>query len=146
MSASPATGPAGPAVRKKPAVSIFTAKKKVVKKQLPAQAFAAGGQIPLNGQRAVPGPPPQTTTNGAHTTTSDAEPDPSTYQDYPIMISKSALSQGLHHHAMRFHAKVGPDGRPIQIDPYTENQFTRPLHLHRRNARDQLQLADQSDA
>ena len=42
--------------------------------------------------------------------------------------------QGVHYHVMKLQSKVGTDGNPTVVDPYDPEQFTRPVHLHRRRA------------
>lgn len=72
-----------------------------------------------------------TKTNPATPSTNDIEEDiPGTYQDIPLVASKKAILQGLRFHAMRLVAD-------LDINPYDPSQFTRPLRLHRRFARDQ---------
>ena len=50
------------------------------------------------------------------------------YTDYPVVMSKRQLMEGLRHHVARFYSKK-------DIDPRNEEQFTRPVRLHRRDAR-----------
>ena len=54
--------------------------------------------------------------------------------------------QGLHYHAMSLKTRNDANGNPIPVSPYDESQFTRPLRLHRRNARDKRETAEMSDA
>ncbi|KAK5132687.1 hypothetical protein LTR08_008731 [Meristemomyces frigidus] len=140
--AKPATtidsGPAVPAptMRKKAAASIFQPKKKPIKRPPPAQANTASGQVPMSGTHAhgpAQGARPMTNAYAAAPTPED---DPSTYQEFPIWAQKGALMRGLHHHAFRLQTKVGPDGRPVEANPYSPQDFTRPVRLHRRLARD----------
>lgn len=67
-----------------------------------------------------------------------SEPDPSTYDEFPIMITKSSLNQGLRYHAMKLQSRTDGNGQPIIVNPYEESQFVRPLRLHRRYARDKM--------
>lgn len=145
MSASPANQPA-PVMRKKPAASIFNPKKKPIRKPLQAQTYTASGQVPVSGQTGSgPAPKAQPATNG-HGAAPAHDDDPSLYQEYPIFIHKNALLRGLHHHAFKFHQTgQGPDNKPIEVSPYSEQQFTRPVRLHRRLARDKPE-GDLSDA
>ena len=53
--------------------------------------------------------------------------------------------QGLHYHVMKLQNKADASGNLVPISPYDESQFTRPLRLHRRNARDKMETADLSD-
>ncbi|KAK4570349.1 transcription factor IIF subunit tfg1 [Recurvomyces mirabilis] len=130
-------------VRKKAPVSIFNPKKKPQVKR-PAQAYVGSGQVPVNGAR--PHASAQVT-NGAHTAAPVAkEDDPSTYSEYPITVSKSALMRGLHYHGFRMQSKLDDKGNLIQIDPFNEREFTRPVRLYRRRPQDKPEAAEQSDA
>lgn len=53
--------------------------------------------------------------------------------------------QGLHFHAMDLRTRSGRDGSKTLVNPYDEKQFTRPVRLHRRSARDKMETAEQSD-
>jgi transcription initiation factor TFIIF subunit alpha len=48
------------------------------------------------------------------------------YQDYPVFTTKRALREGLRYHVARFAAKK-------DIDPTDQDEFTRPISLHRRD-------------
>jgi transcription initiation factor TFIIF subunit alpha len=148
MSASPAKTPNGasaPVVRKKPAASIFNPKKKApVRKPLPANTFTAAGQVPVNGTRVAP-PPPRP--NGAPVQARPAdEDDPSTYEEFPVTISKSALMRNLHYHGIRLKAPTDDAGKTAIVNPFNENEFTRPVRLYRRRPQDKPETAEQSDA
>ncbi|KAI5360522.1 putative transcription initiation factor IIF, alpha subunit [Septoria linicola] len=152
-SVTPTTGgPAAPIVRKRPAVNIFntSSKKKPIRKPAPAGSKPAAAptttqisngqplgsyQQPINGTtNHIPAPAAPTD-----------EPDPSTYNEYPIMITKSQLSQGMRYHAMKLQSKLGKNGQPIEVNPYDQNQFPRPARLHRRYARDKMESLEQSE-
>lgn len=49
-------------------------------------------------------------------------------RDYPLVISKKALMEGLRHHVSRFSSKK-------TVDPRNPNEFVRPVRLHRRDPR-----------
>ncbi|KAI9367411.1 hypothetical protein BJX61DRAFT_305950 [Aspergillus egyptiacus] len=51
-----------------------------------------------------------------------------TYVDYPLVITKRAIKEGLKHHIARFASKK-------VVDPRDESQFTRPVRLQRRDPR-----------
>ena len=68
------------------------------------------------------------------------------FQEFPIYVSKDSLMQGLHYHVMKLQSKADASGTAVPINPYDESHFTRPLRLHRRNARDKMGTADLSDA
>lgn len=58
------------------------------------------------------------------------------------MISKADLGQAARFHGIRFQHKSSTKA----VDPFSEDQFTRPLRLHRRYTRDKLKGADADDA
>ena len=86
-------------------------------------------------------------TNGVNATANPTQTEDKNFTEYPIYVSKDALMQGIHHHIMKLNTKSDTrDQHPILVNPYDERQFTRPMRLHRRNARDKMETADQSDA
>jgi len=158
MSASPAKTPAavsatstptasGPHIRKKAPVSIFTHKKNTIKRK-PQPARQQAAQAPTN---------PSSSTTNTHSDNSvaiytDSSEDKG-YTDYPIVLSKDSLLQGLHYHALKFHNRAdhthnNSNVTTRTVNPYDETQFPRPVRLHRRSARDKLEPppGDQSDA
>ncbi|KAF2165598.1 hypothetical protein M409DRAFT_23891 [Zasmidium cellare ATCC 36951] len=164
MSASPAQAPSGPnsvtpttggppaqMMRKKPPVNIFNNSKKKPLKRPPGQRPAAPGQAP-NGARPTPlqqQPPVRPPTPSLNGNVSAAPPaaDENEYTDYPIVISKRALNAaGQRFHALKFHSRKNEKGEIIEINPFDESQFVKPLRLHRRYARDKMEVAEQSDA
>ena len=50
------------------------------------------------------------------------------YQDFPLFTTKRALREGLRYHIARFSSKK-------EIDPTNQDEFTRPISLHRRDPR-----------
>ncbi|KAF2153296.1 Rap30/74 interaction domain-containing protein [Myriangium duriaei CBS 260.36] len=135
MSASPAGGaPSGPASttpnastagavqRRRPQSNPFVVKKKPVKKA-PEATNGAAKPAPKPTTTAAPKPATQAQAP-------DPDDDPSTYTAYPLVASKKAILQGFRYHAMRLISEQ-------EANPYDETQFTRPLRLHRRFARDQ---------
>jgi len=50
------------------------------------------------------------------------------YHDFPLMTTKKALAEGFRHHIMRFTSKK-------DINPANQDEFTRPVSLHRRDPR-----------
>lgn len=84
---------------------------------------------PSQPSSSAPRPPAQ---NGARLQTDWSEPAPANHTDIPIMMSKKALLDGARFHLMKFHqAKLGE--KPI--DPTDQDEFARPVTLHRRDAR-----------
>jgi transcription initiation factor TFIIF subunit alpha len=155
MSASPAQAPTGPkstnsnnggappAMRRpKPAVSIFnTGRKKPVKKA-PAPA-----QKPVSNGAASQSTPAQV--NGASKSSNapgDNTDENGSYDEYPITIQRSSLDKGIRYHALKLHSRTDASGKAFEVNPYDESQFVRPLRLHRRYARDKMEVADMSDA
>lgn len=160
MSASPAQPPSGPnsvtpttgsppasIVRKKPPVNIFNTSRKKPIKKLPAQRPGAPPNQTPNGARPNPvQQPAQPLTNGA-TNAIPAAAEEVNYTDWPIVISKAALNAaGQRFHALRFNSRADDNGNIIPVNPFDEAQFIKPLRLHRRYARDKMEVADQSDA
>lgn len=60
-----------------------------------------------------------------------SEPPPAEYQDIPIMTTKKALLNGIRHHLLKF----APTKSGKEVDPTDQDEFTRPVTLHRRDAR-----------
>jgi len=60
-----------------------------------------------------------------------------------LMISKSALMRGLHYHGFRMQSRMDDQGTLVQIDPYNESEFTRPVRLYRRRPQDKPETAEQ---
>ncbi|KAL2065680.1 hypothetical protein VTL71DRAFT_3350 [Oculimacula yallundae] len=88
-------------------------------------------QYPVNGVMPPRGAAPSTmkqengvgmeTDNGGWT-----HPPTGIFQDYPLVTSKRALREGMRYHVARFASKKG-------VDPQDQNEFTRPVLLHRRD-------------
>ena len=133
-------------MRKKAATSIFNPKKRLLKRPAPAQMHTAAGQVPMSGIQAIaPTPSARSAPNG-HGAAPPPQDDPSQYMEYPIYISKDSLMQGLHYHAFKLQTDDrNALGQPMEVNPYKEQQFTRPVRLHRRLARDKM-LEEQSAA
>lgn len=70
--------------------------------------------------------PPQV--NGVRPVGWTITPEPGQYQDYPLLTTKRALREGLRYHVARFASKKN-------VDPADQNDFTRPVLLHRRDPR-----------
>ncbi|CAK7229768.1 transcription factor IIF subunit tfg1 [Sporothrix bragantina] len=63
------------------------------------------------------------------------DPAPGEYRDFPVVTTKRALREGIRYHVMRF-AKAGKGGdEDAEIDPTDQEDFTRPVSLHRRDPR-----------
>ncbi|KAL1912642.1 transcription factor IIF subunit tfg1 [Sporothrix stenoceras] len=57
------------------------------------------------------------------------------YREFPVVTTKRALREGIRYHVMRF-AKAGKGGDDDgEIDPTNQDDFTRPVSLHRRDPR-----------
>ncbi|KAI5866472.1 Rap30/74 interaction domain-containing protein [Durotheca rogersii] len=64
-------------------------------------------------------------------------PKPPDAQEYPLFITKKSLKEGLRFHVMRLAppgARAPKPGDP-GVDPTSQNEFTRPVTLHRRDPR-----------
>ncbi|CAD6447941.1 0cbbbaf8-c40e-4782-a477-cbe7feeb657a [Sclerotinia trifoliorum] len=75
------------------------------------------GPIPINGNAA----PRQTYGGWTH-------PPKGEVIDFPLFTTRRALRDGLRYHAMRFAGKK-------EVDPTNQDEFTRPISLHRRDPR-----------
>lgn len=64
------------------------------------------------------------------------DPAPTTtFRDFPVVTTKRALREGIRYHVMRF-AKGGKGGDAEgETDPTNQEDFTRPVSLHRRDPR-----------
>ena len=135
-------GPPGRFVRKPKAADPLRPRKKLVRRPdgRPAPAYAQANGAPTappvqnapiglgihaRGLAPQPGPsngaiPPRQT--GWSTTPSGK------YQDFPLMTTKRALREGLRYHIAKFSAKK-------DVDPTNQDEFTRPVLLHRRDPR-----------
>ncbi|RDW64058.1 hypothetical protein BP5796_10560 [Coleophoma crateriformis] len=98
----------------------------------PGTNGAASGKAPAEkafhgaGQGLFPRPKPNPNlpkANGGWTHAPQGE-----YHDFPLVTTKRALREGLRHHIARFTAKR-------DVDPADQDEFTRPLALHRRDPR-----------
>lgn len=64
-------------------------------------------------------------------------PKPKDAQEFPLYVTKKALKEGLRFHVMRFHL---PSNRLLDpndpgVDPTNQDDFARPVTLHRRDPR-----------
>ncbi|KAG5984071.1 hypothetical protein E4U55_006103 [Claviceps digitariae] len=59
-------------------------------------------------------------------------PPPHPYTDIPIMTTKKALLDGVRYHLMKF---AQPRVSDNPVDPSNQDEFARPVTLHRRDAR-----------
>ena len=84
--------------------------------------------------------------NGITARANAPQPENQDFTEFPIYVSKDALMQGLHYHVMKLQSRQDKNGNTITVNPFDEQQFIRPVHLHRRNARDKIETAEQSDA
>ncbi|QSZ30967.1 hypothetical protein DSL72_000527 [Monilinia vaccinii-corymbosi] len=75
------------------------------------------GPIPANGNVA-----PRKTYDGW------THPPKGEFTDYPLFTTRRALREGLRYHAMRFSGNK-------EVDPTKQDEFTRPISLHRRDPR-----------
>ncbi|KAI1659848.1 Rap30/74 interaction domain-containing protein [Daldinia decipiens] len=66
-----------------------------------------------------------------------SQPTPPGAQDYPLYVTKKSLKEGLRFHVMRFAPHGGKLAKPNGpgVDPTNQDEFTRPVTLHRRDPR-----------
>ncbi|EME41393.1 hypothetical protein DOTSEDRAFT_73722 [Dothistroma septosporum NZE10] len=156
MGASPAQQPSGPSsvtptagglpapiVRRKPVVNIFNSKRKPPVRKAPPPTQ----QKPNPPVRALDGAPAQSLAIGA----TDAAPpagEAGTYDEYPIYITKDPVTTtGQRFHVAKLQARFDETTKEtVQVNPFDEKDFVRPLRLHRRFARDKMEALEQSDA
>ncbi|KAH8912849.1 Rap30/74 interaction domain-containing protein, partial [Coniochaeta sp. PMI_546] len=60
-----------------------------------------------------------------------SETPPAQYKDYPLFTTKREMKEGIRYHVMRFNRSKSED----PVDPTDQEQFPRPVSLHRRDAR-----------
>lgn len=78
---------------------------------------------------ARPSPPPHALEAGSGIKTSGFSEKPmEPFTDYPLVITKRALMEGVRHHVARFASK-----QPVDLSD--KDEFTRPVRLHRRDPR-----------
>ena len=150
MSASPSGLSNGPTptpnggppqyVRKPKAADPLRPRKKPVRRPnlLPGETIHRSNGIRPAGATARPpnGIPPargigayQNPVNGARPAAANGgwtDPTPAEYTDFPLYTTKRALREGLRYHIARFSAKK-------EVDPSNQDDFTRPVVLHRRD-------------
>ncbi|OAA55993.1 Transcription Factor IIF, Rap30/Rap74, interaction [Cordyceps fumosorosea ARSEF 2679] len=138
MSAPPPKNTNGPPKRKPNPLRPMRPRPKP--RPIPSDAVKRPGQKPSPGPAAAGSSGP-TITNGSKQSLEElrkmyggwSEPPPSyPYTDIPIMTTKKALLEGIRYHLMRL-SSTKADGRPI--DPTDQEEFARPVTLHRRDAR-----------
>lgn len=88
---------------------------------------------PPNGAGPARGPPRPIPANGSHSQRTydgwtQPPPPAEEYHDYPLVTTKRALREGLRYHIARFNGKK-------DVDPANQDEFTRPVVLHRRDPR-----------
>lgn len=84
------------------------------KSHAPGKHMGPGPTIP-NGTRSAPKPQEDF-----------SEVPQGPYQDFPLFTTKRAIREGLRYHIARFQSKK-------EIDPSDQDEFTRPVSLHRRD-------------
>ena len=104
-------------------------------------AYANGLTVPVQGKPQIiaqhPSKPPASVPKRASPGIYDApevinsgftSPAVAPYTDYPLVTTKRAMMEGLRLHVARFSSKK-------RVDPRNQDEFTRPVRLHRRDAR-----------
>ncbi|KAL3420112.1 transcription initiation factor IIF subunit alpha [Phlyctema vagabunda] len=131
---TPNAGPGGPPqfVRKAKAADPLRARKKPVRRPMnpanPSTNGLAPAQKPYQGAAQGLYPLPQPASNLPKSNGDWTHAPQGDYQDFPLITTKRALKEGLRCHIARFAAKR-------EIDPTDQEDFTRPLALHRRDPR-----------
>ncbi|KAF8851516.1 hypothetical protein BDZ45DRAFT_730868 [Acephala macrosclerotiorum] len=148
MSASPSGLSNGPTpnggppqyIRRAKAADPLRPRKKPVKRAVP---LPKGSAVKPNGLMPVGRPPNQIPQNGLAPAGNGRYPAPGSsgivaesggwtnppmgeYRDFPLYTTKKALREGLRYHIARFASKK-------DVDPADQNEFTRPVVLHRRD-------------
>jgi transcription initiation factor TFIIF subunit alpha len=126
-----------------------------VEKKRPVARKPVAAQKPSPSTSAAPGPPAaqpplgqaaaQAATQDSAATVTQA-PAERKSTNYGVYISKKDIEEGMRYHGFKFNVRPGADGKVPIIDPYDAGQFTRPVRLHRRYARDKQELGQPSDA
>lgn len=75
-----------------------------------------------------PSPPPHALEAGSGIKANGFSDPKESFTDFPLVITKRALMEGLRHHVARFASKQ-------EVDPSNKEEFTRPVRLHRRDPR-----------
>lgn len=139
-STTPNAGGPAPIRRRRPAASAFVEKKKpVARRPVSAQKPASTGPTPQ-------GQPTAANANAAAAAPAASNPNQPNYTEYGVYISKKDIEDGMRYHGFKFNVRTGVDEKPPTIDPYDANQFTRPVRLHRRYARDKQDTGEALDA
>ncbi|TAQ84441.1 hypothetical protein B7494_g7237 [Chlorociboria aeruginascens] len=141
---TPTSGPPQFVRKPKAADPLRPRKKPVRRPNLPpnSSALKPNGPVPASKviQKSLNGlPVAQLGTHPGMQPPRDDEVDPKTnggwstkpagsFNDYPLVTTKRALREGLRYHIARFAAKK-------DVDPADQNEFTRPIALHRRDPR-----------
>ncbi|QIW95383.1 hypothetical protein AMS68_000901 [Peltaster fructicola] len=134
---------ARPAIKRATGTSPFMQKRPRFARGQPSNLSRASlnNKTPATQQTVKPA---QAQNNGvANAGPAVAPPPPQNYQEFPIVISKADLGRGMRFHGIKFQNRANKDGSVSLINPYNEEQFTRPLRLHRRYARDKQQTAEE---
>ncbi|GAB7363619.1 hypothetical protein MBLNU230_g4190t1 [Neophaeotheca triangularis] len=151
MSAPSNTGAGGGSANKpswsnniNPHSSAFIPARRKVKKMKPHELPPDHpGYRPLKGSEqangaGAPTPPQASQTQSSNAPAQDmpvqpAQPVPPEghYTEYPLLISKSSLADGMRYHAMKFASKLDSKGKPIVVNPYDPTKFPRPVRLLR---------------
>lgn len=83
---------------------------------------------PSPANAGTPQAPPSQVLNGVRASGGWSQVPTGPYQDFPLFTTKRALREGLRYHIARFSSKK-------EIDPTNQEEFTRPISLHRRDPR-----------
>ena len=148
-STTPNAGRPAPVRRRKPAASAFVEKKRPVARKPVAAQRPAQSTPAASGASATQLPLGQPAPQAANQPPADApaqEPAKKPWTEYGVYISKKDIEEGMRYHGFKFNVRAGPDAKIPIIDPYDASQFTRPVRLHRRYARDKQETGEPTDA
>ncbi|KAI1780164.1 Rap30/74 interaction domain-containing protein [Hypoxylon cercidicola] len=140
----PTPPPGAPPLRKARAANPLVPRKKPVRRP-PSSTLSKGAapgatarpgikqqQHPGLGKQGQLSPEALRKQNGGWST-----PKPDGAQEFPLYVTKKALKEGLRFHVMRFALPTNRalDPKDPGIDPTNQDDFTRPVTLHRRDPR-----------
>ena len=130
---------AGPPIRPAPrsgANPLMPSRRKPAKKPLdstpPPSKPPAKAPAQIANQKSTPtSTPPQHPNPSSQPTLADDDGEEGEYEDIPIVSTKKALLDGMRYHVIRFAPNAA--ARVQDINPFDQDQFVRPVKLHRRD-------------
>ena len=126
-----AANPMVPKVKKKPPQRAPMTNGHPIQQPNGLRAIAPGHMQSMPQHSGRPTPPisrPSAPLNSEMATSGFTSPPIAQFTDFPLVLTKRALMEGLRHHVARFSSKRN-------VDPREEQEFVRPVRLHRRDPR-----------